>query len=163
MPIVGVLKTIDNDIVCTNSTFGFDTAVSFATEALDRLDTTAHAHSRVIVVEVMGRHVGWIALYAGVSGGADAILIPEVEFDLRRLADAIRRREQRGRRSSIVVVAEGAVARGGSAIIQERGTDGRRDRFGGIGAEVGKKLEELTGKEARSIVLGHLQRGGCTR
>ena len=161
MPIVGVPKTIDNDIVGTNSTFGFDTAVSFATEAIDRLHTTAQAHSRVIVVEVMGRHAGWIALYAGVAGGADVILIPEVEFNLRRVADAIRRREERGRRSSIVVLAEGAVQEGGSAVIQERGTDGRLDRLGGIGAEVGEKLEELTGKEARAVVLGHLQRGGA--
>ena len=156
IPIVGVPKTIDNDIVGTNSTFGFDTAVSFATEAIDRLQTTAQAHSRVIVVEVIGRNAGWIALYAGVAGGADAILIPEVEFDLRRVADVIHLREQRGRRSSIVVVAEGAVPKGGSAVIQAEGTEGRLDR-----AKVGEKLEELTGKEARTVVLGHLQRGGA--
>ena len=161
MPIVGVPKTIDNDIVGTNSTFGFDTAVSFATKAIDRLQTTAQAHSRVIVVEVMGRNSGWIALHAGVAGGADAILIPEVEFDLRWVADAIRQREQRGRRSSIVVVAEGAVPKGGSAVLQEEGTEGRLDRLGGIGAKVGEKLEGLTGKEARTVVLGHLQRGGA--
>jgi phosphofructokinase-like protein len=161
IPIVGVPKTIDNDIVGTNSTFGFDTAVSFATEAIDRLQTTAQAHSRVIVVEVMGRSSGWIALYAGVAGGADVILIPEIEFDLRRVVDAIHQREQRGRRSSIVVVAEGSVPKGGAAVIQQKGTEGRLDRFGGIGAKIGEKLEELTGKEARTVVLGHLQRGGA--
>ncbi len=160
MPIVGVPKTIDNDIVGTNSTFGFDTAVSFATEAIDRLHTTAHAHSRVIVVEVMGRHAGWIALHAGVAGGADAILIPEVEFDLHRVAEVVSEREQRGRRSTIVVVAEGAILKGGSVIIQEEGTEGRLDRLGGIGATVAAGLEALTNKEARTVVLGHLQRGG---
>jgi len=161
MPIVGVPKTIDNDIVGTNSTFGFDTAVSFATESIDRLHTTAQAHSRVMVVEVMGRHSGWIALHAGVAGGADVILIPEVEFDLDRVADAIRKREERGRRSSIVVVAEGAVTKGGSAVVLEEGTQGRLDRLGGIGVKVAEKLQVLTGKEARAVVLGHLQRGGA--
>lgn len=147
MPIVGVPKTIDNDIVGTNSTFGFDTAVSFATEAIDRLDTTAQAHSRVMVVEVIGRHAGWIALHAGVAGGADVILMPEVEFDLHRVADAVRAREQRGRRSSIVVVAEGAIPKGGSAVIQEDGTAGRLDRLGGVGAMVAAKLQDLTKKK----------------
>ena len=161
MPIVGVPKTIDNDIVGTNSTFGFDTAVSFATEAIDRLRTTAQAHSRVMVVEVMGRHAGWIALYAGVAGGADVILMPEVPFDLKRAADAIRRREKRGRGSSIVVIAEGAVPRGGSVVVQEEGTQGRLDRLGGIGAKVATELRSLTGKEVRVVVLGHLQRGGA--
>ena len=160
MPIVGVPKTIDNDIVGTNSTFGFDTAVSCATEAIDRLQTTAQSHSRVMSVEVMGRHAGWIALYAGVAGGADVILIPEVPFDLHRAAEAIRLREERGRGSSIVVVAEGAIPKGGAAVFQEPGTQGRLDRLGGIGAKVGAELQTLTGKEARSVVLGHLQRGG---
>ena len=113
MPVVGVPKTIDNDIVGTNSTFGFDTAVSFATEVVDRLHTTAHAHSRIMVVEVMGRDTGWIALYAGVAGGADVILIPEIPFEPRKAADAILQREQRGARFSIVVVAEGAAPKGG--------------------------------------------------
>ncbi len=161
MPIIGVPKTIDNDIVGTNSTFGFDTAVSFATEAIDRLRTTAQSHSRVMAVEVMGRHAGWIALYAGVAGGADVILIPEVPFDLQRAAEAIRRREAMGRGSSIVVVAEGAVPKGGSAVVQEPGTLGRLDRLGGIGAKVATELETLTDKEARTVVLGHLQRGGA--
>ena len=161
MPIVGVPKTIDNDIVGTNSTFGFDTAVSFATDAIDRLRTTAQSHSRVIAVEVMGRYAGWIALYAGVAGGADVILIPEVPFDLERAAEAIRQREERGRGSSIVVVAEGAVPKGGSAVIQEAGTGGGLERLGGIGAKVATGLQSLTGKEARTVVLGHLQRGGA--
>lgn len=161
MPIVGVPKTIDNDIVGTNSTFGFDTAVGFATEAIDRLRTTAQSHSRVMAVEVMGRHAGWIALYAGVAGGADVILIPEVPFDLQRAAEAIRLRGERGRGSSIVVVAEGAVPKGGSAVVQEPGILGRLERLGGIGAKVATELQTLTGKEARTVVLGHLQRGGA--
>ena len=161
MPVVGVPKTIDNDIVGTNSTFGFDTAVSFATNAIDRLHTTAHAHSRVMVVEVMGRHAGWIALYSGVAGGAHAVLIPEVEFDAERVADAIRTREKRGRRSHIIVVAEGAVPKGGSAVFREESPDAGQNRLGGIGVQVAEELARLTGKEARSVVLGHLQRGGA--
>ena len=161
MPIVGVPKTIDNDIVGTNSTFGFDTAVSFATGAIDRLHTTAQAHSRVMVVEVMGRHAGWIALYAGVAGGADVILIPEIEFDLQRVADTIRMRDKRGRRSSVVVVAEGSAPTGGAAVFQKEGSAGRQDRLGGIGPKGAEELETLTGKEARAVVLGHLQRGGA--
>ena len=160
MPIVGVPKTIDNDIVGTNSTFGFDTAVSFATEAVDRLHDTAHAHSRIMVVEVMGRNAGWIALYAGVAGGADVILMPEIPFDAERVATAIRRREDRGARSSIVVVAEGAVGKDGTVSVVDPGGQGRPERLGGLGARVAQELEALTGKEARSVVLGHLQRGG---
>ncbi len=160
MPIVGVPKTIDNDIVGTNSTFGFDTAVSFATEAVDRLHDTAHAHSRIMVVEVMGRNAGWIALYAGVAGGADVILMPEIPFDADRVAAAIRRREERGARSSIVVVAEGAVEKDGTVSVVDPGGQGRPERLGGLGARVAQELEALTGKEARSVVLGHLQRGG---
>lgn len=160
MPLVGVPKTIDNDIVGTNSTFGFDTAVSFATEAVDRLHTTASSHSRVMVVEVMGRHAGWIALYAGVAGGANVILIPEIPFDMGRVSDAIRRRVERGARSSIVVVAEGAAAVGGEATMLEVANEGKAARLGGIGPLVAASLEELTGEEARSVTLGHLQRGG---
>ena len=160
MPIVGVPKTIDNDIVGTNSTFGFDTAVSFATEAVDRLHDTAHAHSRIMVVEVMGRNAGWIALYAGVAGGADVILMPEIPFDADCVAAAIRRREERGARSSIVVVAEGAVGKDGAVSVVHPGGQGRPERLGGLGARVAQELEALTGKEARSVVLGHLQRGG---
>ena len=161
MPIVGVPKTIDNDIVGTNSTFGFDTAVSFATEAVDRLHTTASAHSRIMVVEVMGRSAGWIALYAGVAGGADVILIPEIRYDLRLVADVIRRRDSLGAHASIVVVAEGAAPIDGEVSVLHEGRDGRPDRLGGVAARVGAELEKLTGKEARSVVLGHLQRGGA--
>ncbi len=161
MPLVGVPKTIDNDIVRTNSTFGFDTAVGFATEAIDRLHSTAQSHSRIMVVEVMGRNAGWIALYAGVSGGADVILIPEIPFHLDRAADAIKAREAYGAKSSIVVVAEGAAPAGGEVAVLEEGADGRPDRLGGIGVRVAAELEGLTGKEARSVVLGHLQRGGA--
>lgn len=160
MPLVGVPKTIDNDIVGTNSTFGFDTAVSFATEAIDRLHTTASAHSRVMVVEVMGRHAGWIALYAGVAGGADVILIPEIPYDIERAARAIQQRADLGVKSNIVVVAEGAAPIGGEVSLVDPGGEGRVARLGGIGPRVAAELEALTGKEARSVTLGHLQRGG---
>ena len=161
MPLVGVPKTIDNDIVGTNSTFGFDTAVSFATEAIDRLHTTAQSHSRIMVVEVMGRNAGWIALYAGVAGGADVILIPEIPFEFERAAEAIKAREAHGAKSSIVVVAEGAAPAGGDAAFIEEAVEGRLGRLGGVGVRVATELERLTGKEARSVVLGHLQRGGA--
>ena len=163
MPIVGVPKTIDNDIVGTNSTFGFDTAVSFAMEAVDRLHATAHAHSRIMVLEVMGRDAGWIALHSGVAGGADVILIPEIPFDLERVAETIRAREQTGARASIVVVAEGAVPVGGTVSVLEEARDGHLVRLGGVGPRVAGALAGLTGKEARSVVLGHLQRGGTPR
>ena len=161
MPVVGVPKTIDDDIVGTNSTFGFDTAVSFAMEAVDRLHTTAQAHSRIMVVEVMGRHAGWIALYAGVAGGVDVVLIPEIPFVPERAAEAILEREHRGAHSSIVVVAEGARAKGGEVSVVDAGGQGRQQRLGGVGAQVTSQLEDLTGKEARSVVLGHIQRGGA--
>ena len=161
IPIVGVPKTIDNDIVETTNTFGFDTAVSFATEAIDRLHTTAEAHHRVMIVEVMGRYAGWIALYAGVAGGADVILIPEIPFDLRIVAERIRARETYGARFSIVVVAEGAKPVGGRLSVIREGTKEYVERLGGIGARVATELEGLTGKETRSVVLGHLQRGGA--
>jgi 6-phosphofructokinase 1 len=160
IPLVGVPKTIDNDIVETTNTFGFDTAVSFATEAVDRLHSTAEAHRRVMIVEVMGRYAGWIALYAGVAGGADAILIPEIPFNLENVAARIRERDALGARFSIVVVAEGAKPVGGStSLVQER-RRGYAERLGGIGARVAAELEQLTGKETRYVVLGHLQRGG---
>jgi len=160
VPIIGVPKTIDNDIVGTTNCFGFDTAVAFATEAIDRLHTTAEAHRRVMVVEVMGRYAGWIALYAGVGGGADVILIPELPYDLEKVAHAIRERETLGARFSIVVVAEGARPRDGSiSLLQEAGL-GRAERLGGAGARVARALETMTGKESRTVVLGHLQRGG---
>ena len=161
IPLVGVPKTIDNDIVETTNTFGFDTSVSFATEAIDRLHTTAEAHHRVIVVEVMGRYAGWIALYSGVAGGADVILIPEIPFDLERVARRIRDRDHTGARFSIVVVAEGATPTGGKHVVLEEAHGAYVERLGGIGAQVAVDLQKLTGKETRSVVLGHLQRGGA--
>ena len=161
IPLVGVPKTIDNDIVETTNTFGFDTAVSFATDAIDRLHTTAEAHHRVMVVEVMGRYAGWIALYAGVAGGADVILIPEIPYDLTKVAEQIRHRDTYGARFSIVVVAEGAKPVGGRVTIAKEGTPAIAERLGGVGAVVAAQLEDLTGKETRYVVLGHLQRGGA--
>jgi 6-phosphofructokinase len=156
-----VPKTIDNDIVGTTNCFGFDTAVAFATDAIDRLHTTAEAHRRILVVEVMGRYAGWIALYAGVGGGADAILIPEIPFDLAVVAERLRERERWGARFSIVVVAEGAFPKGGRLALLEEARDGRVERLGGMGNRVSEALGQLTGKETRSVVLGHLQRGGA--
>jgi 6-phosphofructokinase 1 len=160
IPLVAVPKTIDNDIVQTTNTFGFDTAVSFATDAVDRLHTTAEAHHRVMIAEVMGRYAGWIALYAGVAGGADVILIPEIPFDLEKVAERIRQRDQFGARFSIVVVAEGAKPVGGSLTVMRKASGEYVERLGGIGATVATQLEALTGKETRYVVLGHLQRGG---
>jgi 6-phosphofructokinase 1 len=160
VPIVGVPKTIDNDIVETLNCFGFDTAVNFATEAIDRLHTTAEAHHRVMVTEVMGRYAGWIALYAGVAGGADVILIPEIPFKLQRVADRIIERERWGARFSIVVVAEGAKPLGGKPSVLREAGEGRAERLGGMGGLVAEMLHELTNKETRHVVLGHLQRGG---
>lgn len=161
LPIVGVPKTIDNDIVGTTNCFGFDTAVAFATDAIDRLHTTAEAHRRIIVVEVMGRYAGWIALHAGVSGGADAILIPEIPFDLERVAHRLRERDKWGARFSIVVVAEGAFPKGGKLTLIQEARQGYVERLGGIGAQVAEALGTMTGKETRAVVLGHLQRGGA--
>ena len=161
IPIVGVPKTIDNDIVGTTNCFGFDTAVDYATDAIDRLHTTAEAHRRIIVVEVMGRYAGWIALYAGVAGGADAILIPEIPFDLHLVAEKLRERDAAGAHFSIVVVAEGAFPSGGKLALLEQASGIRVERLGGIGAKVSEALSKLSGKETRSVVLGHLQRGGA--
>jgi phosphofructokinase-like protein len=160
VPIVGVPKTIDNDIVETSMTFGFDTAVAFATDAIDRLHATAHAHHRIMVVEVMGRYSGWIALYAAIAGGADAALIPEIPFDLSRVAAHINARELLGARSSIVVVAEGAAPVGGERVLIAPTRPGQPERLGGIAERVSHDLEPLTDKESRHVVLGHLQRGG---
>ncbi len=160
VPIVGVPKTIDNDIAGTSMTFGFDTAVAFAADAIDRLHSSAHAHHRILVVEVMGRDTGWIALYAGIAGGADVALVPEIPFDLRKVADHVLERERLGARFSVVVAAEGARPVGGERSIRMPGTPHQVERLGGIGARVAAELEPLTGKEARSVVLGHLQRGG---
>ena len=161
IPLVGVPKTIDNDIPGTTSCFGFDTAVSFATEAIDRLHTTAEAHRRIIVVEVMGRYAGWIALHAGVAGGADVILIPEIPYDLDRVAAAIQARDRWGARFSIVVVAEGARPLDGQVSLIEAAQAGSVERLGGAGVKCAQALEILTGKETRYVVLGHLQRGGA--
>jgi phosphofructokinase-like protein len=161
IPLVGVPKTIDNDIPGTTSCFGFDTAVSFATDAIDRLHTTAEAHRRIIVVEVMGRYAGWIALHAGVAGGADVILIPEIAYDINKVAEAITCRDRWGARFSIVVVAEGAKPVNGHTSIVEKAHGGAVERLGGAGIKCANALEELTDKEVRYVVLGHLQRGGA--
>jgi 6-phosphofructokinase 1 len=160
LPVVCVPKTIDNDVSGTQRSFGFDTAVSTATDALDKLHSTAESHERVLVVEVMGRYAGWIALYGGLSGGADVILIPEIPFDLEKVCEKIRRREAAGRRFSIVVVAEGARPRDGTVELVERRGVGTVDRLGGIASKVARTIQHHTGKETRTLVLGHLQRGG---
>jgi ATP-dependent phosphofructokinase / diphosphate-dependent phosphofructokinase len=161
IPVVGVPKTIDNDIWGTTSCFGFDTAVSFAADAIDRLHTTAEAHRRIMVVELMGRYAGWIALHAGVAGGADVILIPEIPYDLDKVIVRLRERERYGARFSIIVVAEGAKPIGGEFTLLEGARRGHVERLGGVGGVVARLLHEKTGKETRSVVLGHLQRGGA--
>ncbi|MFI5235287.1 MAG: 6-phosphofructokinase [Gemmatimonadales bacterium] len=160
LPVVGVPKTIDNDVSGTQISFGFDTAVSTATEAIDKLHSTAESHGRVMVVELMGRDAGWIALNSGVSASADVILIPEIPFDIESVCAKIREREAQGRHFSIVVVAEGARPKGGSHQVLEHSGVGTVDRLGGIAAMVAKEIGERTGKETRSLVLGHIQRGG---
>ncbi|NTU63838.1 MAG: ATP-dependent 6-phosphofructokinase [Chloroflexi bacterium] len=157
--VIGVPKTIDNDLEHTVVTFGFDTAVSFATDCLDRLHSTAQAHKRIMVVEVMGRYAGWIALNTGISGSADAILIPEIPYDLNKVAEKIEQRDRMGRTFSIVVVAEGAKPIGGEVSVVSKEL-GRADRLGGLGVRLAQELQQLTGKEARAVVLGHLLRGG---
>jgi len=160
IPIVGVPKTIDNDLEETLFTFGFDSAVSCATDALDRLHTTAESHNRVMVLEVMGRYAGWIALYAGVAGGADVILIPEIPFSYESVCTKIKEREGLGKKFTIVVVAEGAREKGHDFVTSAAETKIGEARLGGIGALVAGRLENCTGKESRVCVLGHLQRGG---
>jgi 6-phosphofructokinase 1 len=160
IPVVGVPKTIDNDIEATLLTFGFDTAVATATEAIDKLHSTASAHERVMVVEVMGRHAGWIALHSGVSGSADVILMPEIPFDLEKVCRRILENEQ-GKRYAIVVAGEGARPKGGDVIHKGAGELGRQDVvLGGVAEWVAKEISARTGKDTRSLVLGHLQRGG---
>ncbi|HEY0787091.1 MAG TPA: ATP-dependent 6-phosphofructokinase [Thermoanaerobaculia bacterium] len=158
--VVGVPKTIDNDLDGTVITFGFDTARAFATEAIDRLHSTAEAHRRVMVVEVMGRYAGWIALDSGIAATADAILIPEIPYDLAKIAEKIESVKQRGRKHAIVVVAEGAKPKGGSISLIEEKKAGAVERLGGIGDRLTAELEEASGLEARCVVLGHLLRGG---
>jgi ATP-dependent phosphofructokinase / diphosphate-dependent phosphofructokinase len=161
LPIVGVPKTIDNDLVGTDYTFGFQTAVAIACEALDRLHTTAEAHHRVLILEVMGRHTGWIALEAGIAGGADDILIPEKPFDIDEVCDCIKKRQERGRNFSIIVAAEGAKPKGGEEILYSSGLDEfGHVRFGGVGYYIEKEIEKSCQNiETRVVVLGHLQRG----
>lgn len=157
--VVGVPKTIDNDLDGTVVTFGFETAFSFATECLDRLHSTAEAHRRTMVVEVMGRYAGWIALYAGVAGTADVILIPEIPYRLERVAEKIMERVRGGHDFSIVIVAEGAMPVGGERSVVER-EPGRAERLGGVGERLCRELQHATGQETRHVVLGHLLRGG---
>ena len=161
-PVVGVPKTIDNDLSATDYTFGFDTAVTIATEAIDRLHTTAESHNRVIIVEVMGRHAGWIAAYSGIAGGADVILVPEQPFDVDEVCRLIRRRHSKGATFSIVVVAEGATPKDGDIVSEFSGaTDAfGHARLGGIAVALEKAIEERTGYESRMTILGHVQRGG---
>jgi 6-phosphofructokinase 1 len=159
--VVGVPKTIDNDLESTTTTFGFDSAVSFATECVDRLHFTAESHRRVMVVEVMGRYAGWIALHAGIAGRADAILIPEIPYNIAKVTAHIERKTaNRSRQYAIVVVAEGAKPIGGDVTLKEAANTGHVERLGGVGGIVAVQLEELTGKETRTVVLGHLLRGG---
>jgi ATP-dependent phosphofructokinase / diphosphate-dependent phosphofructokinase len=155
LPVIGVPKTIDNDLRATDLTFGFQTAVEVATDAIGRVHSTAEAHQRVMVVQVMGRHTGWIALQSGVAGGADVILIPEIPYHVASIAEKVRERESHGRRFSIIVVAEGAVPAGGEPSYADAS-----GRYGGIAERVAAAVEEATGKETRTLVLGHIQRGG---
>ena len=159
--MIGVPKTIDNDLGATDVTFGFDTALHVASEAIDRLHTTAESHNRILVVEVMGRHAGWIALHSGVAGGADVILIPEQPFDIDEVCRLICRRHERGRYFSIVVAAEGAIPKEGTMVLSEGELDEfGHPRLGGIGHRLEQEIEKRTGYETRATVLGHIQRGG---
>jgi 6-phosphofructokinase len=160
LPVVGVPKTIDNDLSATAFTFGFDSAVSCATDALDRLHTTAASHERVIVLEVMGRHAGWIGLHAGIAGGADVILIPEIAWTFEGVCQKILERDRHGERSTLVVVAEGAELPCGNLVTKEQDQTAAQTRLGGIGAIVADEISQRLGKETRAVVLGHLQRGG---
>jgi len=160
IPVVGVPKTIDNDLEGTLFTFGFDSAVACATDALDRLHTTAESHNRVMVLEVMGRYAGWIALSAGVAGGADVILIPEIPFSYESVFAKIQEREKFGKKFTIVIIAEGARQKDGSFVTSGEHVKTREARLGGIGGVVSAEIEKCTGKESRACVLGHLQRGG---
>lgn len=161
--IIGVPKTIDNDVACTEITFGYNTAVSVAMEALDRLHTTGETHHRIMVLEVMGRYAGWIALESAIAGGADVALIPEIPYDINKVATKIENRKKRGKNFSIVVVAEGAKPKDGEMVVQNIRNNGAgvdNTKLGGVGQVVAKQLEELTGLEARTTTLGYVQRGG---
>ncbi len=161
--VIGVPKTIDNDVACTDITFGYNTAVTVATEALDRLHTTAETHNRIMVLEVMGREAGWIALESAIAGGADIALIPEIPYDINKAAEAIKRRQENGKNFSVVVVSEGAYPKGGEMAIAGKKDDGEgviNVKLGGAGERVAEELERLTGLTARCTVLGYMQRGG---
>lgn len=161
--IIGVPKTIDNDVACTEITFGYNTAVAVATEAIDRLHTTAETHDRIMVLEVMGRYAGWIALESAIAGGADVALIPEIPYDIEKVADAINKRKIAGKKFSIVVVAEGAFPKGGELTVKETRDGGKgviNTQLGGVGDKVAKELEQLTGLVSRNTTLGYMQRGG---
>jgi 6-phosphofructokinase 1 len=160
VPVIGVPKTIDNDLEATAVTFGFDSAIACATDALDRLRTTAESHDRVMVLEVMGRHAGWIAISAGIAGGGDIILVPEIPFHYESVCETIAAREAIKKKFTLVVVAEGAMESGGAAVTRGGPEANRETRLGGIGAVVAAEIEKRTGKETRVCVLGHLQRGG---
>jgi 6-phosphofructokinase 1 len=161
VPIVAVPKTIDNDLRGTDVTFGFDTAVSIATEAIDRVHTTAQSHHRIMIVEVMGRTAGWIALYSGVAGGGDIILIPEIPYDIESVISKVKDRNRMGKRFSIVVVSEGAKPKGGEVVVRQIVKNSPEQvRLGGISFVLGHQIEQITGVETRQVVLGHLQRGG---
>ena len=161
--VIGVPKTIDNDVACTEITFGYNTAVSVAAEAIDRLHSTGETHHRIMVLEVMGRYAGWIALESAIAGGADVALIPEIPYDINKAAEKIINRKNRGKNFSIVVVAEGAKSKDGEMVVKgtrDNGAGVDNTKLGGIGEQVAKQLEELTGLEARTTVLGYMQRGG---
>jgi 6-phosphofructokinase 1 len=160
VPIIGVPKTIDNDLEATVMTFGFDSAVACATDALDRLRTTAESHHRVMVLEVMGRYAGWIALHSGIAGGGDVILVPEIPFNYDQVCAKIVERDDEGKKFTLVVVAEGAREQGKGFVTAGEGGSNREARLGGVGVVVAAELEKRTGKETRVCVLGHLQRGG---
>jgi 6-phosphofructokinase 1 len=162
LPVVGIPKTIDNDVDCTDYTFGFDSAAATAAEAIDKIHTTAQSHHRVMIVEVMGRYVGWLALHAGVAGGGDIILIPEIPFNMDAVCERVIDRSKRGRRFSIVVVSEGAKPEGGEMVVRKVVEDSTDPvRLGGIAEFMATRIEEMTGLETRVTVLGHLQRGGA--
>lgn len=161
IPIIGVPKTIDNDIKGTDITFGFDSAVRIATEAIDCIHTTAQSHHRAMVIEVMGRGAGWIALYSGAAGGADIILIPEIPYDIETVCNKVKERSKKGKRFSIIVIAEGAKAKGGEVFVRENVQDPTEPkRLGGVGFWLGEEIERRTAIETRTVVIGHLQRGG---
>jgi ATP-dependent phosphofructokinase / diphosphate-dependent phosphofructokinase len=162
IPVVGVPKTIDNDIIGTDITFGFNSAVTIATEGIDRLHTTAQSHHRIMIVEVMGHRAGWLALHSGIAGGGDIILLPEIPYNIDLIIEKVKERNRRGKRFSIVVVAEGAKPKGGDIVIQRMVKESSDPiRLGGVSLVLGEKLEKETGIETRNVIMGHLQRGGA--